>query len=245
MRRFPLALAVALTLLASASVVASSANPASAPPASEKDEKKQKAPDREARARAEIRQVLTSYLDARFRGADWKDYRDFVTWTNPHEQQDENRTPACDAAATVVRSYDIADVRLTDKQTALATIVFYQLGEYCPATRVFKTAPHLDNAIFQMRKRSIVWAVEKTNRPGGQVDWNVVRDRLKQELAESFLVADARAQASRSLELLERTANAIGRTSPEARRPELQKAPGSAPTPEQSPEPTPTPDSPK
>ena len=100
-----------------------------------------------------------------------------------------------------------------DKQTALATVLFYNLGTYCPAEHVFKPAPQLDNAIFQLRKRSIVWAVEKTSRPGGQVDWNVVRDLLKQELAESFLVTDARAQVARSLALLERTANAIGKTS--------------------------------
>jgi len=221
MRRFLLAWAVGLALLASGSGFAE--KPAS--------EKKPKAPDREARARAEIRQVLTHYLDARFRGADWKDYRDFVTWSSAQEQQEENRTPACEAATTVVRSYDIADVRLKDKQTALATVVFYQLGEYCPATRVFKPAPHLDNAIFQLRKRSIVWAVEKTSRPGGQVDWNVVRDRLKRELAESFLVSDARARAAASLSLLERVANAIGRTRPETPTSKTpDSTPGSDPT---------------
>jgi hypothetical protein len=166
--------------------------------------------DRDARARAEIQQVLEKYLDARFRGAPWKDYRDLVTWS----QEQEEEGPPC---TTVVRSYNPGDIRLKgsskqDDRTALATVVFYNLGTYCPAEHAFKPAPQLDNAIFQLRKRSIVWAVEKTSRPGGQVDWNVVRDRLKQELAESFLVSDVRARAAASLALLERTANAIGRT---------------------------------
>jgi hypothetical protein len=166
---------------------------------------KDKKEDRDARARAEIQQVLDKYLEARFRGAPWKDYRDLVTWT----EEQEADGPPC---TTVVRSYNPGDIRLKDDRTALATVVFYQLGTYCPAEHAFKPAPTLDHAIFQLRKRSIVWAVEKTSRPGGQVDWNVVRDRLKQELAESFLVSDVRAQVARSLTLLERTANAIGRT---------------------------------
>ena len=189
--------------------------------------------DRDARARAEVRQVLENYLAARFRGAAWKEFRDLVTWT---EEQEEDG-PAC---TTVVRSYNPGDIRLkgsstNGKQTALATVVFYNLGEYCPGAQTmphtFKPAPRLDNAIFQLRKRSIVWAVEKTSRPGGQIDWNVVRVRLQQEIAQSFLVSEARAQAARSLALLERTANAIGRTSSEVPRPEIQKAPESDPTP--------------
>jgi hypothetical protein len=179
--------------------------------------------DKEARARTEVRKVLEPYLDARFRGAPWKEYRDLVTWS---EEQEED-----EPCTTVVRSFNVADIRLKDKQTALATVVFYQLGTYCPGQHTFKPAPQLDNAIFQLRKRSIVWAVEKTSRPGGQVDWNVVRDRLQQQLDEPFLLADVRARATASLSLLERTANAIGRTSPEMRRPGTQKAPESDPTP--------------
>jgi hypothetical protein len=197
--------------------------------------KKEKAKDRDARARAEIRQVLEQYLAARFRGAPWKDYRDLVTWSREQEEtwsedqsreQDEEQGPACGVSSTVVRSYEVGDIRLKDssnggsakeaKRTALADVVFYQLGEYCAAGHEFKPAPRLDNAIFQLRKRSIVWAVEKTNRPGGQVDWHVVRERLQQALAEPAISADAlsaeeRERASASLATLERVANAIGR----------------------------------
>src|SRR3954470_6976517 len=174
---------------------------------------KEKAKDREARAQGEVRQVVEKYLAARFRGAPWKDYRDFVTWT----EEQEAAEPAC---TTAIRSYSVSNVRLKDKETALATVVFYQLGPYCPATGEFRPAPRLDNAIIQLRKRSIIWSVEKTSRPGGQLDWNVVRDRLQQQLADPVLSRDSRAQIAQSLLLLERTANAIGRTGPEMRKPE-------------------------
>src|SRR3954471_6017112 len=84
---------------------------------------KEKAKDREARAEGELRQVVEKYLAARFRGAPWKDYRDFVTWT----EEQEAAEPAC---TTAIRSYSVSNVRLKDKDTALATVVFYQLGPY-------------------------------------------------------------------------------------------------------------------
>ncbi|MDP9267550.1 MAG: hypothetical protein M3P27_04390 [Acidobacteriota bacterium] len=190
--------------------------------------------DREARARAEIREVLEKYLDARFRGAEWKEFRDLVTWTDEQQQQEEQE-PDGAACTAIVRSYNIQDIRLRgssndDKRTALATVVFYQLGTYCAAEHAFQPAPHLESAIFQLRKRSIVWAVEKTNRPGGQVDWTVVRDRLQQQLGDPARTAglspEARARAAASLSALTRTANAIGRTGAE-----IRGAPESSPTP--------------
>src|SRR5438270_8058013 len=109
---------------------------------------------KDARVRTEIESVMFKYLDARFRGAPWKDFSDVVLWTADQE-------PPC---ATIIRSYDLGPLRMPDKDRALASVTFYQLGTYCPAEETFTPAPHLDTAIFQLRKRSILWLVEKTNR---------------------------------------------------------------------------------
>ena len=158
--------------------------------------------EKDARARTQAQAVLEQYLGARFRGADWKDLGASVMWPQGQE-------PAC---TTVVRSYNVDSVRLADKDRALATVTFYQLGTYCPAEQMFQPAPRLDAGIFQLRHRSVVWLVEKTNRPGGQLDWQVVRDRLKQALADPTLSAADTAKSSAALAALERTANAIGKT---------------------------------
>ncbi len=157
---------------------------------------------KEARARAEARAVLQKYLDGRFRGAGWKDYRDVVMWS----EEDE---PPCTA---IVRSYNLESVRLPEGDRALGTVIFYQLGSYCPEQEEFRPAPQLDTAVFQLRKRSILWLVEKSNRPGGHLDWKVLRQRLQQRLADPALPVAETARLSDALSTLERTANAIGAT---------------------------------
>lgn len=157
---------------------------------------------RQERARVEVQQVMMKYLDARFRGAPWKEFSDAVLWTAEQE-------PACQ---DVVRSFDLGPVRFAEKHRALATVTFYQLGTYCPAEQTFRPAPRLDNAVFQVRKRSIVWLVEKTSRPGGQLDWRVQRDRLKQQLADPTLSTADTTRIANALAMLEKTANAIGKT---------------------------------
>ena len=166
---------------------------------------KEKASTKDTRTQGEVRQVLEKYLDARFRGADWKEVAPLVLWS----QEDE---PAC---TTVVRSYDADgnNVRLKDKDTALASVSFYQLGTYCPAEHKFTSVPHVDRAVFQLRRKSIVWLVEKSGRPGGQVAWQVIRERLKKQLADPALSVADTARVASSLSLLEKTANAIGKRS--------------------------------
>jgi hypothetical protein len=157
---------------------------------------------KDSRARTEIENVMMKYLDARFRGAPWKEFSDVVLWTADQE-------PPC---STVIRSYDLGPLRMPDKDRALARVTFYELGTYCPAEEMFTSAPHLDTAIYQLRKRSISWLVEKTSRPGGQLDWKVLRDRLKQQLADPNISTADTAKLSNALSTLEKTANAIGRT---------------------------------
>ncbi|MBI2678342.1 MAG: hypothetical protein HYX28_06140 [Candidatus Koribacter versatilis] len=157
---------------------------------------------KEERARLEVQRVMARYLDARFRGAPWKEFSDAVLWTAEQE-------PACQQVA---RSFEPGPVRFAERDRALASVTFYQLGTYCPAEQTFRPAPRLDNAVFQLRKRSIVWLVEKTNRPGGQLDWKVLRDRLKQQLAGPALPTAETARIANALSVLEKTASAIGRT---------------------------------
>src|SRR5205085_10216841 len=95
---------------------------------------------KDARVRTEIESVMLKYLDARFRGAPWKDFSGVVLWTADQE-------PPCSA---VIRSYDLGPLRIRDKDRALASVTFYQLGTYCPADKTFTPAPHLDTAIYQL-----------------------------------------------------------------------------------------------
>src|SRR3954466_12283742 len=113
--------------------------------------------EKEARARGQVRAALQQYLEMRVRGGDWKQFGPLVMWTAEQEQHESPCT-------TVVRSYDIGEIRLPEKDRALASVTFYQLGAYCPAERVFQRAPQLDTALFQLRRRTVVWLVEKTNR---------------------------------------------------------------------------------
>jgi hypothetical protein len=164
--------------------------------------------EKDSRVRTEIETVMLNYLDARFRGAPWKEFSDVVLWTADQE-------PSC---STVIRSYDLGPLRIPEKDRALASVTFYELGTYCPAEKTFTPAPRLDTAIYQLRKRSILWLVEKTNRPGGQLDWKVLRDRLKQQLGDPNISTADTAKLSNALTTLEKTANAIGRTASSDKR---------------------------
>ena len=175
---------------------------------------------KEARVRSQVQAVLGKYLEARFRGAPWKEFSDLVMWSVEQEAEPPQQ-PAC---ASVVRSYDIGAIRLAEKDRALANVTFYQLGTYCPAEQAFQPAPHLDNAVFQLRKRSIVWLVEKSSRPGGQLDWKVLREQLRRQLSDPALPTAAMARLSVALDALERAGNAIGETPAET-----QRAPSQAP----------------
>ncbi|HTK94035.1 MAG TPA: hypothetical protein VL382_00235 [Terriglobales bacterium] len=159
------------------------------------------AKEKEKDARAHARLALDKYLVTRFRGADFKEYAPLVTWSADEE-------PAC---STLVRSYEVSEVRIKDKDTALATVVFVALGSYCPAGDEFQPAPHIETVVFQLRHRSIFWQIEKSNRPGGQVDWRVVRDQLQQRATGAGLAAD-KARAADALRSLEWAGGAIGRT---------------------------------
>src|SRR4051812_2038285 len=161
---------------------------------------------KDARSREQARSALQQYLEARYRGDDWKHFGPLVMWSAEQEQHDS-------ACATVVRSYDIGEVRLQENDRAIAAVTFYQLGTYCPADRIFERAPQLETALFQLRHRSVVWLVEKTNRPGGHIGWQAVRDQLKKALADPTLSVADTAKCSLALATLERTANAIGKTS--------------------------------
>src|SRR3954465_6705985 len=160
---------------------------------------------KDARAREQARNALLQYLEARYRGDDWKHFGPLVMWSAEQEQHDS-------ACTNVVRSYDIGEVRLQENDRAIAPVTFYQLGTYCPAERTFERAPQLETALFQLRHRSVVWLVEKTNRPGGHIGWQTVRDQLKKALADPTLSVAETAKCSLALATLERTANAIGRT---------------------------------
>jgi hypothetical protein len=158
--------------------------------------------DNDARARADAQAALEKYLAARFRGAAWPEFAATVAWDKADE-------PTC---TTVVRSYSIDRLRLKDKRTALASVVFFELGSYCPADATFQPAPRLDNVIFQLRRRSIFWQVEKTSRPGGQVDWKIVREELRQRRDDPATSAADATKLASALAALEKTANAAGKT---------------------------------
>jgi hypothetical protein len=151
--------------------------------------------------RAQAYATLQKYLDARFRGARWKEVAPLVLW-------DEDQESAC---VGVIRSFNVSGVRLRNDQVALGTVIFYRLGEYCTDSGAFTSKPGLEKVLYQLRRKSIVWLVEKTNRPGANVDWNVVRERMKQRLAEPSLSVAETARLSAALETLEKTAAAIGR----------------------------------
>jgi len=146
--------------------------------------------------------VLKKYLDLRYRGAEWDDFAQYVLWEKDQE-------PAC---FFPVRSYEVTELRVRDKETALATVVFHRLGEYCPDDITFTPQPALEKAVYQLRKKSIVWMVEKSNRPGGNVDWKIVRNELRDRLLDRNVPVDETAKLAAALDQLEKAANAIGRT---------------------------------
>ena len=170
--------------------------------------------DKEAEQRADATAALQRYLEASFRGAEWKEIAPLVLWERDQE-------PAC---LGVIRSFTVTKVRVRDKQATVGSVMFYRLGEYCPAEQTFTPRPGLEEVIYQLRKKSISWLVEKSNRPGANVDWQVVRERLKQRLAQPGLPVAETARLSHALDRLEKTAAAIGKTPAEA-----QKAPDRAP----------------
>ncbi len=159
------------------------------------------AKDKEKQAEAQVRVALNKYLAARFQGAPVREYGPMVMWTADEE-------PPC---TTAVASYNITDIRLRDKDTALATVVFYDFGSYCPASDEFKPTPQLEQAIFQLRHRSILWLVEKTNRPGGQVDWHIVRDWMRLDAVDASLPAEKRGRARSGQLAIDRVATIVGR----------------------------------
>jgi hypothetical protein len=163
-----------------------------------------------AEAGAQARAVLEKYLAARFSGAAWRAVSDQVMWP----ERDE---PAC---VTVVRSYTVSGLRLKQDGLALGTVIFYVLGDYCPAKLEFRSAPHLETALYQLRRRSVVWRVEKTNRPGAHVDWKLVQAELEARAADPALSREQVVQAATAALTLEKTANAIGQTGAEKVPPE-------------------------
>jgi hypothetical protein len=157
--------------------------------------------DEESKARADALQVVQQYLAARFRGADFKEVAPLVLW-------DQAEEPQC---VSVARSYSIDSLRLKDKRTAMVTVIFYAIGDYCPAGPGFKPAPHLDTALFQLRHESVAWLVEKTNRPGSPLDWRVLRGRLVQRIADPNTPAPETARASAALDELDKVSAAVGK----------------------------------
>lgn len=162
--------------------------------------------DKEAEQRAGAQAALRKYLDASFRGAEWKEVAPLVLWEKDQE-------PPC---LGVVRSFTLTSVRVRDKQVALGKVMFYRLGEYCPAEQTFTPRPGIEEVVYQLRKKSISWIVEKSNRPGTNVDWQVVRARLKQQLSQPGLSIAETARLSNALDKLEKTAAALGKTPAEA-----------------------------
>ncbi len=158
--------------------------------------------EEESKARADALYAVQQYLAARFRGGDWKkEVAPLVLW-------DQSEEPEC---VTVARSYSVDNLRFKDKRTAMVTVIFYTMGDYCPTGPVFKPAPHLDTAIFQVSKPSIAWLVEKTNRPGSPLDWKVLRERLVQKIADPNTPAPETARASAALDELDKVSTAIGK----------------------------------
>jgi hypothetical protein len=158
--------------------------------------------DDESKARTAALKVAQEYLAARFRGGDWKrEVAPLVLW-------DEDQEPPC---VSVARSYAVDSLRFKDKRTAMVTVIFYTMGDYCPAGPDFKPAPHIDTALFQLRHASVTWLVEKTNRPGSPLDWKVLRERLKQKIADPDAPAGETARASAALDELERVSAAVGK----------------------------------
>ena len=162
--------------------------------------------DKEAEQRAAATTALQKYLEAGFRGAPWNEIAPLVLW-----EQDRER-----GCLGVVRSFNITGVRVRDKRNAVATVMFYRLGEYCPAEQTFTPRPGLEEVVYQLRKKSISWLIEKSNRPGANVDWQIVRERLQQRVADPALPAAETAKLADALNQLEKTAAAIGKTPAEA-----------------------------
>lgn len=156
-----------------------------------------------AERRAQAHATLEKYLDARFRGAPWREVRPLVLW-------EEDQEGAC---VGIIRSFNVSGMRLRDDKVALGTVVFYRLGEYCPQDASFTPKPGMEKALYQLRRKSVAWLVEKTNRPGANVDWRVVRDRMKQRLADPALSVSETAALAAALQKLEKTATAIGKSS--------------------------------
>lgn len=158
--------------------------------------------DEEAKARAGALRAVQEYLAARFRGGDWKnEVAPLVTW-------EQDQEPDC---VSVARSYAVDTLRFRDRRTALVTVVFYTVGDYCAAGPEFKPSLHLDTAVFQVKRASVAWLVEKTNRPGSPLDWKVLRERLKQRIADPGTPGPEAARASAALEELERVSAAVGK----------------------------------
>ena len=158
--------------------------------------------DQESKARADALYAVQQYLAARFRGGDWKkEVAPLVLW-------DQSEEPEC---VSVARSYSVDSLRFKDKRTAMVTVIFYTMGDYCPAGPDFKPAPHLDTALFQLSKPSVAWLVEKTNRPGSPLDWKVLRERLVKKIADPNTPAPETARASAALDELDRVSAAVGK----------------------------------
>ncbi|HSE50431.1 MAG TPA: hypothetical protein VLA96_14590 [Terriglobales bacterium] len=162
--------------------------------------------DHEAQQRAAVRAALQEYLDAGFRGAPWNETAPLVLWEQDQESD----------CLGVVRSFNITGVRLRDKRNAVGTVMFYRLGEYCEAQQTFTPRPGLEEVVYQLRKKSISWLVEKSNRPGANVDWQVLREQLKRRLSDPALPVADTAKLADALSKLEKTAAAIGKTPAEA-----------------------------
>lgn len=159
------------------------------------------AADREAEARAQAGAATQKYLELRFRGAEGKEVEGRVVW-------DGEPSGECLQAVT---KYTLDRVRIKDRSTALVTVIFHNLGRYCPApgvslTPTFEAAPHLDKAVVQLRKRGILWRVEKTNRPAPHVDWRVLRERLLERARDPQMPPDVAAQLREVARALEKTA---------------------------------------
>ncbi len=158
--------------------------------------------DEESKARADALSAVQQYLAARFRGGDFKkEVAPLVLW-------DQSEEPEC---VTVARSYAVDSLRFKDKRTAMVTVIFYAMGDYCPAGPDFKPAPHLDTALFQVTKPSVAWLGEKTNRPGSPLDWKVLRERLVQTIADPNTPAPETARASAALDELDKVSAAVGK----------------------------------
>lgn len=161
--------------------------------------------EREAEARAQAGAAAQKYLELRFRAAEWKAVADLVLW-------DEKPSGECLQAVT---KYTLDRVRIKDRSTALVTVIFHNLGRYCPAPGVslaptFESAPHLEKAVVQLRKRGILWQVEKTNRPEPHVNWRVLHERLLERARDPQMPPDVAAQLREVARALEKTAAARG-----------------------------------